>query len=282
MPFKRYHRPSSIQEAVSLLGELAPKAAILAGGTDLLVDLKRKRFDKEQLIDVNEIRDLEGIRENDDRLIIGALTRIADLADSPVVNGLYPFVASAAGQIGSAQIRNRATLAGNICRASPAADMVPSLIALEAQVRACGPDGDRLVPLEGFFVGPGRTVLAPAELVTHVEVPKPRGDVRGIYLKHGLREAMEIAIVGVAVCGRFQGGHCQELRIVLGAVGPTAIAVRGLKQVVEGESMAEGLSRKIAEMAASQASPISDLRATAEYRLEITRVLVRRALQSIC
>lgn len=235
----------------------APRSSALAGGTDLLIRL-RDGAKVERVVNLKRIEALGSIRRTDAGTEIGASVTLARL----VREGGIPLLAETALQMASPQIRNLATVVGNLCNASPAADLAPPLLCLEARVRIAGAGNSREVALGDFIAGPGRTCLKAGEIVTHVVVP-PDG-AKGTYLKFTVRNAMDIAIVGVAVVRSAEG-----VRIALGAVAPTPIRARAAEK-----------AKDPAEVAAAECSPIDDLRASAGYRREIVRVLVRRALEA--
>jgi carbon-monoxide dehydrogenase medium subunit len=192
---------------------------------------------------------------------------------SEVILRLYPSLAQAARELGSIQVRNRATIVGNVCRASPSADTLPPLIADAAQVTVNGKNGERRVALEDFFTGPGRTVLSPGELVTELRLPAPAPRTGKVYIKHGRRKAMELATVGVAVTL-----FPQDVRVVLGAVAPTPIRAKRAEQILRGNKIDAAMIERAAQAAVEESRPISNVRASAEYRREMVGVLTRRAL----
>ncbi|MGH8740792.1 MAG: FAD binding domain-containing protein [Burkholderiales bacterium] len=207
-------------------------------------------------------------------LRIGALVTAREVEISPVILEKYLSLAQAARELGSIQVRNRATIVGNVCRASPSADTLPPLIADAAEVTLHGRNGERRLPLEDFFSGPGKTVLAPDELVTELRLPPPAPRTGKVYIKHGRRKAMELATVGVAV-----SLSRDDVRIVLGAVAPTPIRARRAEQILRGKRIDATMIERAAQAAADEARPISNVRASAEYRREMVGVLVRRALR---
>jgi carbon-monoxide dehydrogenase medium subunit len=277
-PFE-YFEPKTVGEAVSLLGRYAHRANLLAGGTDLLVEIKAQLKTPDYVINIKKILDLDYLRfEEATGLRFGSLATIRRLETSPVVAEKYAGLAQAASEVGSIQIRNRATVAGNICRASPSADTLPPLIADGARVKVVGPQGERTVLLEDFFTGPGTTVLARDEVLVEITVPAPPAHTGKSYIKHGRRKAMELATVGVAVSLTMADGLCQEIRIVLGAVAPTPIRARQAEQRVRGQALDPGVITAAAEAAMAEARPISDVRGSAGYRREMVRVLTGRAI----
>ena len=253
-----YFEPNTLEEAAALL---ARGAHALAGGTDLLVEMRERLREVDRVANLKRIPGLATLSYGSDGLRIGALVTAREVETSEVILQHYASLAQACRELGSIQVRNRATIAGNLCRASPSADTIPPLMADGARIKTT----TRVVPIEEFFVGPGKTVLQPGELVTEILVPAPPAGTKKVYIKHGRRRAMELATVGVAVT-RMPG----DVRIALGAVAPTVIRARA----AEKETNAD----KAAQAAAAECAPISNVRASADYRREMVRVLVKRAL----
>jgi CO/xanthine dehydrogenase FAD-binding subunit len=254
----QYFEPKTLDEAAQLL---AGGAQALAGGTDLLVEMREHLREVERVANLKKIPGLATLSYGKDGLRIGALVTAREVEVSPFIKEFFPSLQQAVRELGSIQVRNRATIVGNICRASPSADTIPPLVADGAQVRTT----TRVIAMEEFFVGPGKTVLKPGELVTEVLVPPPPAGTKKVYIKHGRRKAMELATVGVAVTRT-----PTEVRIALGAVAPTVIRARNAEKIKDID--------KAAEAAAAECTPISNVRASADYRREMVRVLVRRAL----
>jgi len=254
-----YFEPKTLEEAATLL---AGGAQALAGGTDLLVEMRERLREVGCVANLKKIPNLATLSYGKEGLRIGALVTAREVELWPFVEEFFPSLRQAVRELGSIQVRNRATIVGNICRASPSADTIPPLVADGAQVRTAM----RVIPLEDFFTGPGKTVLKPGELVTEILVPPPPAGTKKLYIKHGRRKAMELSTVGVAVT-RLPN----EVRIALGAVAPTVIRVRAAEKISDPE--------KAAETAAAECKPISNVRASADYRREMVRVLVKRALQ---
>lgn len=273
--------PASLKEAVAMLATHGARAKLLAGGTDLIVDIKEKRASSpECLLSLGQVSELNRLEYRDDTgLVIGALVRVRDLETSPVVKEKYPVLAYAAGTIGSRQIRNLATAVGNICNASPAADLAPALLVLEAQVKIVSSQGERLVKLEQFFTGPGQSVLKPEEMVAEIRVPPPPPGSSAVYMKHSVRRAMDIALVGVAVLVKADAKKniVADYRVALGAVASTPVRARRAEEILKGKTPQAEIILEAAQVASGEAQPISDIRSSAEYRQEIVRVLVKRA-----
>jgi carbon-monoxide dehydrogenase medium subunit len=274
-----YFEPTTLTETVALLGQYNGRASVLAGGTDLLVEIKEKIRQPDYVVNIKRLPGLAQLTYDElTGLKIGALVTTRAVETSPLVRANYPALAQAASELGSIQVRNRATVAGNICRASPSADTPPPLIAAGASVRLFGPAGERLIRLEDFFTGPGQTVRAKDELLIEISVPPPPPHTGQVYLKHGRRRAMELATVGVAVSLTLEQERCREARIVLGAVAPTPMRARQAETAMTGAVIDARVIEMAAETAMNEARPISDVRSSAGYRREMVRVLTGRAL----
>ena len=269
-----YFEPTTLAEAAALLSRYAGRAQPLAGGTDLLVELKEQLRRAECVVNIKRIPGMDTLSyDAREGLRIGALVTAREVELSPIASEKYSSLVQATRELGSIQVRNRATIVGNICRASPSADTLPPLIADSAWLRIVGAKGERTVRLEDFFTGPGKTVLGVDELVTELLLPPPPPNTRKVYIKHGRRKAMELATVGVAVTLN------TDVKIVLGAVAPTPIRARKAEDLLRGRPIDEKLIAQAAKAAADEARPISNVRASAEYRREMVEVLTRRALQ---
>jgi carbon-monoxide dehydrogenase medium subunit len=280
-PSFAYHRPSSVEEACRILAR-EPGAAVLAGGTDLMVHVGQASRGRRPpaVVNVKRIPGLDAIGVADGVIRLGALTSLAALIDHPVIRAEYPVLPFAARYMGSPAIRNLATVGGNLCNASPAADLPPVLLALDAEVGIAGPAGERRVPLERFFRGPGQTVLGPGELLVWVEIPRRRRPRSVRYERLDVRRAMDIAIAGAAV-GVGAGPEGREARVALCAVAPTPLRVWDAEAVVADDGLGDAAVARAAALAMAAARPIDDVRATAEYRREMVGILVRRGLEAL-
>lgn len=275
-----YYEPGTLDEASALLVRHGAEASLLAGGTDLLVEIKEHIRWPKHVVNVKRIAGLAALAYDDrNGLRFGALVTAREIETSPVVLEKYPGLAQAARELGSIQVRHRATVVGNICRASPSADTLPPLIADGATVRIHGPAGGRTIALEDFFTGPGKTVLAPGELVTEVAVPAPAPRTGKHYIKHGRRKAMELATVGVAVSLTLERERCGEIRIALGAVAPTPIRARAAEDALRGRPLDGATIGATARIAMGECRPISNVRGSADYRREMVGVLTVRAIE---
>lgn len=276
----QYLEPTSIEEAISILSEYGNKAKIIAGGTDLLVQIRSKTIRPEYLVDISRIPKLD-YKEENDGLRIGALTTIRALEKSAELHQRYPVISQAAGQLGSVAVRNMGTLGGNLCNAAPSAETAPALIGLSARAKIVGPDGERVVPLENFFVGPGETVLKKGELLVEIQVPPMPPDTKAVYLKHAIRGSIDLAIVGVAAIVTLEPGSnvCKDIKLVLGAVAPTPMRAHQAEEIIKGNKIDDALIDKCAQVASDESRPITDVRASDWYRKEMVKVFTRRAIK---
>jgi CO/xanthine dehydrogenase FAD-binding subunit len=279
LPRFQYFAPRTLDEAVALLAGAGGAGRVLAGGTDLLPRLERRLVRAETLVDLKRIPELRAIDFDPQAgLTIGATARLAELLEHPDVQRCYPAMIEAASQTATVQIRNMGTVAGNVCNGSPCADSVPVLLARGARVALRSPRGERLLPLSDFFKGPGETALAPDELLRRIHVPPPPPDTGFAFAKLPARTHVDISAVNVGVMVARDGAACGEARIVLGAVGPTPIRARKAEARLVGATLGATLLREVGELAAREAQPIDDVRASAAYRRSMAAVLVRRAL----
>jgi len=276
----QYHDPESLEEASALLRELGPGARLMAGGTDVVPGIRLGKFAPSHIVSLRRVPGIRGVAFDGSTLTMGAASTLNDLIFSDIVCDHVPILSEVLGSIASHQVRNRATLGGNICNAAPSADSAPILIALDARCMTYSPDGEREVYLEDFFKGPGATALAPGEILTHIAVEKPASKTRCAYVKHKIREALEIAITGAAVAVTLSGdGTCEDARVVVGACAPTPVRCRGAEDVLKG-SMLDGDTVVMAgDAAVEEISPIDDVRGSAWYRNEMTKVSLERAIE---
>lgn len=275
-----YQKVYSLKDAMDAASGPKGTSVFMAGGTDVLVQIKEKKIRPQRVIDIKSIEEMEGLAISGDECSIGALTRIRTLETSPLALEKVPLLAQAAAKLGSVQVRTRATIGGNLCNASPSAETAPPLLALDAKAVICGKAGTRVVDLGEFFLGPGATVLGDGEMLTRLKISLGRNRRQGsVYYKLSPRKAMDLAFVGVAVLLELDGDdRISKARIALGAVAPTPIRVPSAEQRLEGSVFSLDAARESAERAAQSCSPISDLRASAEYRREMVRELCQQGL----
>ena len=277
MPRVNYEAPTSVDDAVKILAGASGLAKVMSGGTDLLVQLRSGRIKPDLIVDTKRIPGLIGIREEGDFFVVGAATPGVMLSGNAKLEHAWPGIVEGADLIGSTQIQGRASLAGNLCNASPAADSVPAVIAARATVVVAGPNGTREVPAESIPTGPGRTSLAKGEFIVEFKIPKPKPHQCDAYLRFIPRTEMDIAVVG---CGTNvtldASGTCIDARVVLGAVAPTMVIVEDAAKALIGHKLDEATLAAVDAAAQKACKPISDKRGTIEYRTKVAGVLARR------
>jgi carbon-monoxide dehydrogenase medium subunit len=274
-----YVPAQSLDEVVEVLHQFGERAKPLAGGTDMVLFMERGRWRPDIVVELPHIPPFVGVELGDGHLRVGSRTTMRELETHPLVRAQAPLLATAAGEVGSVQIRNLATVGGNIGTASPAGDTLPALLALDASVRLRSKSGERIVPITEFFVGPGQTVMRPDEVITDVLVPVPSGRVGMAFYKLAVRRYMDIAIVDVAVLLTVNDdGAIIDARVALGAVAPTPIRVYDAEERLKGNELSETLAAEAAELAQQASRPISDQRGSAEYRRLMVQRLTRRLL----
>ncbi|HID88750.1 MAG TPA: 2Fe-2S iron-sulfur cluster binding domain-containing protein [Anaerolineae bacterium] len=276
-----YYTPTSVEETLRLLADHGSDARLIAGGTDLLIELERGIRRASVLIDISRVPGLDGIALEDDALRIGSLVTHNRLVASQIVAKRAEVLAQAAWTVGAPAIRNRGTLGGNLITASPANDTIPALWVLGAHLVLRSVRGERTVPIAEFYRGVRQVDLAPDEMLVEVRVPPMHPGERGVFLKLGLRRALAISLVNTAVVVRLEEGRVTRARIALGSVAPTIIRVPEAEGILVGGPLSEEQVERAADLAARAAVPIDDIRAGAEYRRRMVRVLVRRALQML-
>jgi len=279
-----YQRFRNLEEICRFMEINGPSARPYAGGSDLLVQLRENKIRVKDLVDIKECSDLKRFQVSEgERVILGSLTTIKTIESSELLRKYCPGLSSAAAQLGSCQVRNRATLGGNLCNASPAAELATPLLALGARARLVSSRGERLVALEDFFLAPGQTALVEAELLQQIEFDWPEEGSRLVYFKVGLRRAMEIAILNLSLyLSMVANSRVELVRIALGSVAPTPIRARAAEAVLVSRVIIPELIERAADAAMQEAAPIDDVRASAAYRRKLVRVYIRRALNAAC
>ncbi len=280
VPDIEMHEAGTLEEASLLLQRHAPSARVLAGGTDLLVDLKTGRASYGHLVSINNITDLHGISDTPDGLRIGALTTVTQLANDPIVRKGFAPLLDAATKMAAPQVRNAATVGGNIVSAVPCADLPPILMTMNASVETWSPKGTRTLPLDSFFVGVRQTQLRPDELLTAVIVPHQPNGFGAAYARFALREGNAIAVAGVAASLQLDGNAIGNARVALGAVAPIPKLVEAARDELVGNPADDATFKRAAALAMEAAEPISDIRGSADFRREVVEVMARRALES--
>ena len=270
--------PESLDECLRLLAQRGPETKLLAGGTDLLPQMKNSVVMPKRVIDLSGVARVKILECDTKGLRIGAAVPARQVEQDPRVREGYAAVAESAALLGSVQVRNLATVGGNICNAAPSADMAPPLVALEAQAIIAGPKGERRVPLSDFFTGVRKTVVGPDELLVEIFVPAPGPHSGGSYIRHTPRRELDIAVVGVASQVTIANGVCAKARIALAAVAPTPVRATAAEAALEGKALTPELIERAADLSGQAAKPISDQRGSADFRRHLVRVLTRRTL----
>jgi len=278
LPTFEYLSPKTVQEACSLLAQHGDKAKVLAGGTDVLNVMKDRVISPEYVVGLRAITDLDYINADADGIKIGALTTLATLMKSSVIQEKLPSLAEVPTKMATTQIRNMGTVCGNLCNAAPSADMAPILICMGAQAKITGPDGDRVVALEDFFTGPGQTVLGAGEIMTEIQVPNQPANSGGAYFKLS-RVSVDLAVVGVGVVLIMDGDTCKDIKITLASVAPKPIRAPKAEASLKGKKIDEALIEEAGKIASGEATPIDDVRGSAFYRTEIVNVFTKRAIR---
>jgi carbon-monoxide dehydrogenase medium subunit len=276
-----YIRPGTMEDAIAAL-QANDEAHLLAGGTDLLIGIKTKTVKPKCLIDMKGISGIDSIEYNNG-FKLGAMTTVRDIEVSPLIREKIPVLSRAAATLGSIQIRNRATIGGNLCHGSPAADMAAILLAMNCKVSIASDEGERTIGLDQFFTGPNSTVVGKHEVLSQIIIPKKMEQFKGVYLKHGPRKAMDIGIVNIAIVldADLTKGLCNQVMIALGAVAPAPIRAKKAEALLNGKELKPERIQKAAEAAADEAKPITDFRATAGYRKDLVKSLVVTGIQQI-
>ena len=281
IPQIEYHRPTGLREAFKLLSELKEGYRIIAGGTDLVPAARRGAMSSSSgthIVDINSVKELDYIAKDDSLIRIGAITKISEIGTSPVIREHLAILADAASQLGSLQIRNQGTIGGNLCNASPAADTAPPLLVLDAKVGLRGIDKQRLVPLREFFTAPGKTILASGEILAEIQIPVPESTASFCFIKLGRRNAFTLSVVSVAMVVGVKDGIFDDVRIALGAVAPTPIRASKAEEYLIGEKVREQVIDEGAKIVATEVKPISDVRASKQYRRDMSYILTKRAI----
>jgi CO/xanthine dehydrogenase FAD-binding subunit len=280
LPKFDYFAPRTLGEALKLLAEKGDGARVMAGGTDLVIRMKNGLLKPRAVIALKEIEGLDRIHFQAKKgLTIGATALLADVACHPDILRRYPAVAAAAEETANVQVRNMGTVGGNICNAAPSADNAPTLIAMKAEVTLQSLKGERRLPVDQLFTGPGQTAMEPGEIMTSIFVPLPPPKSGTSYQHVSARGKVDISAVCVGAMAVFEGEACSEVRICLGAVAPIPLRAKKTEKMLQGQKWTPELIKKAGAQAAREAKPITDVRASAEYRKEMVAVLTWRALE---
>jgi len=284
LPKFDFLRPTSIAETCEMLDEYGDSARLIAGGTDVLVNLKRRLIAPSHLVGIDRVIELDGVHTSKGEVQVGALATATSLAENRTLQRRYSILARAAAGLGSPPIRNRASVGGNLVTARPAADLIPPLMVLDATLHLACSNGGREMPVDRFVTGPGETMIKPNEVLTHVTLPRCEPGTGGVYIKFGARHSCEISIVSVAafVALTPAGRRIKEAKIALGAVAPKPIRCPRAEESLVGAAPGEKAFAKAGQAAARASKPITDHRGSARYRRQMVDVLTRRALMAAC
>lgn len=280
MRFEKYYEPTTVEECCRILKEYGSDAKILAGGTDIVPRLKNRIWKPKAVVGIFNIPGIDAISVSKDGLELGAAARLRKISLDKSLEKNYKVVMEAAGHVSSMQIRNIATIGGNACNASPSADAIQGLIVMDAKAVIAGPEGTREVALEDFFTGPGTTALKEGEFLLKFKVPAPKAGTGAVYKKFAIRGDTDISIVG-AGCRLIvqKDGTVEDARISLAAVAPKPIRVPDAEKLLIGKKLTAELIEQAADAAEKSCTPITDQRATAEYRKQMVRVWTRHAVE---
>lgn len=273
-----YHAPNSLDEAVALLVQHGEEAKILAGGQSLIPAMRYRLALPETLIDINRIKDLEYIREENGHLVIGALTRESALEESDLVRSKYHLLADAARVIADPLVRNKATVGGNLAHSDPANDQPAVMLAYKAEIIALGPNGTRAIHIDDFFTGLFENSLADNEILTEIRIPQPAANSGGAYIKVE-RKVGDYAIAAVAVQLTMDGDTCTAARIALTNVSPVPMRATNAEQALIGQQLTDDVLETVGQAAAAECDPSPDLRGTVAYKRDLTRVLTKRTIR---
>jgi carbon-monoxide dehydrogenase medium subunit len=274
-----YLKPNNIKELLLLVAENKSRMTVIAGGTNLIPEMRDGVKTPQVLVDVSDLGELVGIHLDPDGITIGAATTIAEIAASPVIREHLPILSKAAGELGNPLTRNRATIGGNLANASPCADTAPPLLALEATVHITDAGGkERAVPIDKFFMGYKLTRLGPGDVMNRISLPLPEREAKGGHTKLGLRKAASICVASVALMLWKENGHIAKARIAFGSVAPQPIRAYALEALLEGSAINDTLLAECDALIKKEISPIDDIRGTQNYRQAATGAILRRNL----
>jgi CO/xanthine dehydrogenase FAD-binding subunit len=279
-PKFEYFAPKTLEAALGILSEQGEGAYLIAGGTDVTVKMIHGRLKPKSLVSLDNVEGIDVISfDPKEGLTIGALARLADVITHPDIVKHYPAVSYAASCMATVEVRNMGTVVGNICNAAPSADTAPPLIVMGAEARLLSSKGERRLPLDAFFKGPGLTAMEPGEIMASIHVPVPAANSGASYLRISGRCGVDIAAVCVGAMARFEGDTCADAKIILGAVAPIPMPAVKTEELIKGRKLTPELIQEAGDVAASEARPISDMRATADWRKQMVAVLTRRVLE---
>jgi len=277
----QYYRPDNIQELLELVNKVGARGKILAGGTDLISGVRAGKITlPENVIDINRVG-LNSIDYSGGVVNVGAAAKLSDISASNIVTTRIPILAAAISEMGSAQVRNMGTIGGNLCNASPAADTAPPLLVLDSKLHIMGAGGEKVVSVHEFFLGPGKSLLSSKEVLTRIEVPMQPLDAKCAFVKLGRRKSLTLSTVCVAAIVRTKNGTFEDARIALGAVAPTPLRIRKAEESIKGKRVCEESIDEASTIVRNEVKPITDVRASEEYRREMSYELTKMTLSRL-
>lgn len=280
LPAFDYVKVNSLEEASKLAKEKGDKAVLMAGGTDVILLIHGKVIPADTVIDIKGIPGMDEIKfVEGEGMYIGALAKLYDIQNSDIVKEKMPALSDAARYVASPQIRRKGTMVGNICNASPSADTASILVAMNAVVKVYNAEGEKEIPIDDFFKGVKKTALVPGDVVTGLFIPELKSGEGSAYFKHSVRKAMDLAIIGVGAKIKIEAGKIAEARVCMGGVGITPLRAKKAEEILIGNEITDDLLEKAGVCASEECSPISDVRASAEYRTDMIRVYTKRAVK---
>jgi CO/xanthine dehydrogenase FAD-binding subunit len=272
-----YFKPSSLNEALEALDQFGYGSHLLAGGTNILVDIKCSRIVTKALVDISEIKELQGIKFDGSKLIIGGATTFDEISKSGIIKDKYTALFEASQLLGTTQIRTGATIAGNICNASPAADSAPPLIVFDAEIEIVNSLETRIVSINDFFKGYKKTILRQGDILKSVILQNPPGNTGSAFMRV-TRTASDLSLVNAAASLTIEGGICTEVRIAAGAVSEIPVRAVNVENMLQGKKISEKLIEEASSIIINEINPVNDVRASAQYRLDVSRVLIKKVL----
>ena len=277
----QYYRPDNIQELLELVNKVGARGKILAGGTDLISGVRAGKITlPENVIDINRVG-LNSIDYSGGVVNVGAAAKLSDISASNIVTTRIPILAAAISEMGSTQVRNMGTIGGNLCNASPAADTAPPLLVLDSKLHIMGAGGEKVVSVHEFFLGPGKSLLSSKEVLTRIEVPMQPLDAKCAFVKLGRRKSLTLSTVCVAAIVRTKNGTFEDARIALGAVAPTPLRIRKAEESIKGKRVCEESIDEASTIVRNEVKPITDVRASEEYRREMSYELTKMTLSRL-
>jgi len=277
-----YFRPNTIEETLRLMSKFGAQSKILVGGTDLTSGVRSGKIVlPENIIEIGHVKELNFIDDAADIVNVGATTKLSEIISSPIIKSKVPILAEAVSSMASFQVRNMGTIGGNLCNASPAADTAPPLLVLDAMIEVMNIKSKRRIPIDQFFTGPSKTAAGPDEIVTKIQIPKQQPTDRWDFVKLGRRKALTLSIISIAALAKIVDNRFQDVKIALGAVAPTPLRAKKAETFLKGRSASEDVIDEASQIVRDEINPISDVRASKEYRREMAYTLTKKMLMNL-